>query len=107
MIIKYKEVGENFEKVEGVNIHIRKDESSCSICVMGFLQEPTFETLQETQHSRHRTVSEKIKKSFNALVQRCGSLNVFLHHASLQMRYMKPCIVDHVKIAFKVCFFSS
>ena len=86
VIIKYKEVGENFERVEGVNIHIRKDYSSCSICVTGFLQEPTTETLQEAQHSRHGIVSEKIKKSFNALVQRCGSLKVFLHHASLQMR---------------------
>ena len=89
VIIKYKEVGENVERVEGVNIHIRKDDSSCSICVTGFLQEPATETLQETQHSRHGIVSEKIRKSLNALVQRCGSLKVFLHHASLRMRYIK------------------
>ena len=89
VIIKYKEVGENFERVEGVNIHVRNDGSSSSICVTGFLQEPTFETLQETQHSRHGIVSEKIRKSLNALVQRCGSLKVFLHHASLQIRYIK------------------
>ena len=89
VIIKHKEVDANFEKVEGVNIHIQQDDSSCSICVMGFLQEPTFETLQETQRSKHGIASEKIKKSFNALVQRCGSLKVFLHHASLQMRYIK------------------
>ena len=86
VIMKYKEDGENFERVEGVNVHIRQDDTSCSICVTGFLQEPTTETLQETQHSRHGIVSEKIEKSFNALVQRCGSLKVFLHHASLQMR---------------------
>ena len=86
VIMKYTEVGENFERVEGVNIHVRKDDSNCSVCVTGFLQEPATETLQETQHSRHRTVSEKIRRSLNALVQRCGSLKVFLHHASLQMR---------------------
>ena len=86
VIIKYTEVGENFERVEGVNIHVRKDDSNCSVCVTGFLQEPATETLQETQHSRHRTVSEKIRRSLNALVQRCGSLKVFLRHANLQMR---------------------
>ena len=86
VIIKYKEDGENFERVEGVNIHVRKDDSNCSVCVTGFLQEPATETLQETQHSRHRTVSEKIRRSLNALVQRCGSFKIFLHHASLQMR---------------------
>ena len=86
VIMKYKEVGENFERVEGVNIHIREGESSCSVCVTGFLQEPATKTLQETQHSRHKIISEKMKTSFNALVQRCGSLKVFLHHARLQMR---------------------
>ena len=86
VIMKYKEDGENFERVEGVNIHIREDDSTCSICVTGFLLEPATEKLQETQHSRHRIVSEKIKNSLNAFVQRCGSLKVFLHHTNLQMR---------------------
>ena len=87
VIMKYKEDGENFERVESVNIHVRKDDNSCSVCVTGFLQGPATETLQETQHSRHRIVSEKIKKALNVLVQKCGSLKVFLHHAKIQMRY--------------------
>ena len=86
VIMKYKEDSENFERVEGVNIHIREVDSSCSVCMTGFLQEPATKTLQETQHSRHKIISEKSKTSFNTLVQRCGSLKVFLHHARLQMR---------------------
>ena len=87
VILKYKEDGENFERVESVNIHIREDNRSCSFGVTGFLQGPATENLKETQHSRHRVVSEKIKKALNVLVQKCGSLKVFLHHARLQMRY--------------------
>ena len=81
VIMKYKEDSENFERVEGVNIHIREGESSCSVCVTGFLLKPATETLQEAQNSRHRIVSEKIKKALNTLVPKCGSLKVFLHHA--------------------------
>ena len=87
VIMKYKEDGENFERVESVNIHIREDDHSCSFCVTGFLQKAATETLQETQHARLRIVSEKIKKALNVLVQKCGSLKVFLHNARLQMRY--------------------
>ena len=86
-IMKYKEDGENFERVEGVNIHIREDDSSCSICVTGFLLEPAIETFQKTQHSRCKIVSERIKKALNVFTQKCGSLKVFLHHARLQIRY--------------------
>ena len=78
---------ESSEKVEGVDIHIRDDESSCSFCVTGFLQEAATETLQEVQNLRLKIVSERIRKALNALVQKCGSLKVFLHCARLQMRY--------------------
>ena len=88
VIMKYKKVNENFERVESVNIHIREHDSSCSMCVTGFLLEPATETLQKTQHSRHRIVSEGIKKGVNTIIQKCGSLKAFLHHARLQMRYV-------------------
>ena len=78
---------ESSKKVEGVDIHIREDESSCSFCVTGFLQEAATETLQEAQNLRLKIVSERIRKALNALVQKCGSLKVFLHCARLQMRY--------------------
>ena len=84
VIMKYKEDGENFERVEGINIHIREDDRSCSICVTGFLLKPATENLQET---RHRIVSERIKKALFVLAHRSGSLKVFLHHTRLQMRY--------------------
>ena len=89
VIMKHKEDSENFERVEGVNIHIREDDSSCFVCVTGFLQEAATETLQQAQNLRHRIVSERIKKALNTLVQECGSLKVFLHHARLQMRYRR------------------
>ena len=78
---------ESSKKVEGVDIHIREDESSCSFCVTGFLQEAATETLQEVQNLRLKIVSERIRKALNALVRKCGSLKVFLHCARLQMRY--------------------
>ena len=78
---------ESSKKVEGVDIHIREDESSCSFCVTGFLQEAATETLQEAQNLRLKIVSERIRKALNALVQKCGSLKVFLHCARWQMRY--------------------
>ena len=78
---------ESSKKVEGVDIHIREDESSCSFCVTGFLQEAATETLQEAQNLRLKIVSERIRKALNALVRKCGSLKVFLHCARLQMRY--------------------
>lgn len=91
VIMNYKEDGENLERVEGVNIHIREDDSSCSFSVTGFLQEPATEKLQKRQHSRHRIVSEKIKKALKTLVQKCGTLKVLLYCARLQMRYSKTC----------------
>ena len=104
VIMKYKEDGENFERVESVNIHIREDDSSCSFCVTGFLQGPATESLQETQHLRHRVVSEKIKKALNALIQKCGSLKVFLHHAKIQIRY--ACILSyHISLKLPCCSF--
>ena len=90
VIMKYKKVNENFERVESVNIHIRENDSS-SMCVTGFLLEPATETLQKTQHSRHRIVSEGIKKGVNTIVQKSGSIKAFLHHARLQMRYVYEC----------------
>ena len=83
VIMKYTE-DMNFERVEGVNIHIREDDSSCSICVTGFLLEPATEALR---HSRYRIVSGRLKNALNVLTQKCGSLKVFLHHARSQMRY--------------------
>lgn len=76
--------------MESVNIHIRENDSS-SMCVTGFLLEPATETLQKTQHSRHRIVSEGIKKGVNAIVQKSGSIKAFLHHARLQTRYVYEC----------------
>lgn len=78
---------ESSKKVEGVDIHIREDESSCSFCVTRFLQEAATVTLQDAQHPRLKIVCERIRKTLNALVQKCGSLKVFLHHARLKMRY--------------------
>jgi len=86
VIMKFTEESENFERIEGFNIHIREDSSSCSICVTGNLMVPATEKLQEMQHLRHRTVSERIKEAFSILLQRCGSPKVFLQHARLQMR---------------------
>ena len=92
VIMKYRDDGETFERVESVNVHIREDDSSCSMCVTGFLQEPATKTLQKAQHSRHRIVSERIKKGVNAIAQKCGLLKTFLHHARLQMRYECNCM---------------
>ena len=81
VIMRFTDENESFERAEGVNIHIREDGSSCSICVTGYLVEPTTERLRKTQHLRHRTVSERVGKALNILVQKCGSPLVFLHHA--------------------------
>ena len=86
VIMKFTEESENFERVEGFDIHIREDGSSCSICVTGNLLVPATEKLQKIQHLRCKTVSDRIKKAVNILLLRCGSLKVFLHHARLQMR---------------------
>ena len=85
VIIKVTEENENFERVEGFNVHIREDGNSCSICVTGNLL-PATEKQQETQQLRHRTVSERIKNAINKILFGCGSPKVFLHHASLQLR---------------------
>ena len=89
--------GENCERVEGVNIHIREDDSSCSVCVTGFLQGPATEKLRRIQYSRHKIVSEKIKKVLEALAKKCGTIKVLLHHARLQMRYKRNHVVNHIK----------
>jgi len=86
VIMKFTEESENFERVEGFDIHIREDGSSCSICVTGNLLVPATEKLQKIQRLRCKTVSDRIKKAVNILLLRCGSLKVFLHHARLQMR---------------------
>jgi len=86
VIMKFTEESENFERIEGFNIHIREDSSICSICVTGNLLVPATEKLQEMQHLRRRSVSERIKEAVSILLQRCGSPKVFLQHARLQMR---------------------
>jgi len=86
VIMKFTEESENFERIEGFNIHIREDCSNCSICVTGNLLVPATEKLRELQHLRHRTVSERIKNAINKILFGCGSPKVFLHHASLQLR---------------------
>ena len=78
-------VSEIYERMEGVYVHIREDHHSCSVCVTGFLQEPATEKLKNSQSSRLILISEQVKKAVNLLMQRCGSLKAFLHHARMLM----------------------
>jgi len=86
VIMKFIQESENFERIEGFNIHIREDNSNCSICVTGNLLVPPNEMLQDIQHLRSRTVSDRIKEAVSILLLRCGSPKAFLQHARLQMR---------------------
>ena len=86
VIMTVTEEADNYQRVEGVHVHIKKDSS---VCVTGYLQEPTTETLKRIQYSRLSTVTERVIKAVNILLQRCGSPSTFIHCASIQTRLAK------------------
>ena len=83
VVVTATEEVENFERVEGVWLHIKADGS---LCVTGHLQEPTTEKLRRSKYSRIDMVMDRVMNAMNMLVQRCGSPNAFLHHALIQTR---------------------
>ena len=83
VIMTVTEATENYHGVEGVHVQIKED---CSVCVTGFIQEPTTETLKRSQYPRLITVAERVIQAFNVLWQRCGSPNTFLQYALIQTR---------------------
>ena len=86
VIMTVEEETDNYQRVEGVHVHIKKDSS---VCVTGYLQEPTTETLKQSQYSRFSTVTERVIKAVNILLQRCGSPSTFILCASIQTRLAK------------------
>ena len=83
VIMTVTEATENYLGVEGVHVQIKED---CSVCVTGFIQEPTTETLKRIQYPRLTTVAERVIQALNVLWQRCGSPNTFLQYAMIQTR---------------------
>ena len=77
------EKSENYNRVEGAHLHMKVDGS---ICVTGHLQEPTTERLKQSQYSRLSKVTERVMKSVDTLLQKCGSPSMLLLYASIQTR---------------------
>lgn len=74
---------EKYQIVEGVHVHIKED---ASVYVTGYIQEPATETLKRSQYSKLSTVTQRIIKAINILLQRCGSPSTFLLHGLIQTR---------------------
>ena len=83
VIMTVTEATENYLRVEGVHVQLKEDNS---LCVTGFIQEPTTETLKRSQYLRLNTVAERVIQAFNVLWQRCGSPSTFIQHALIQTR---------------------
>ena len=76
-------VAENYQRVEGVHVHIKSDGS---VCVTGYIQEPTTETLKQSQYVNLMTVTERVIQAINVLLRKCGSPRTFLLYASIHTR---------------------
>ena len=83
VIMTVIEEAENYKRVEGVHLHINMDGS---VCVEGYLQEPTTERLKQSQMSRFGTITERVMKAVDMLLQRCGTSSMFLLYASVHTR---------------------
>ena len=95
VIMKVKDKTENFKRLEGVHVHLKRDGS---VCVTGFLQESNTETMKRRQYSRLKEVTERVVKAVDSLLQRCGSLNNFILCASIETRLAMIQVPQHVKI---------